>query len=75
MGRVAFVSYCREDHAHVETLKDRLTQLGFDVWLDKNLRGGQEWWNVASSTNHERVMRGVRHDHLRRLTQVSRLRS
>ena len=46
MDRVAFVSYSREDAVRVETMKDRLTQLGFEVWLDKNLRGGQAWWDV-----------------------------
>jgi hypothetical protein len=46
MSRVAFVSYSREDEARVERMKDRLTQLGFEVWLDKNLRGGQAWWDV-----------------------------
>jgi len=46
VDRVAFVSYSREDAVRVETMKDRLTQLGFEVWLDKNLRGGQAWWDV-----------------------------
>jgi hypothetical protein len=46
VSRVAFVSYSRGDQPRVELVKNRLTQLGFEVWLDENLRGGQAWWDV-----------------------------
>lgn len=39
-----FISYKREDRAQAENLRDRLTDYGFNVWLDKReLRGGKEW--------------------------------
>ena len=40
-----FVSYAREDANPVESLVARLYDLGHRVWLDKQLTGGQVWWD------------------------------
>jgi serine/threonine kinase PknH len=40
-----FVTYAREDRAAVESLVDDLAALGHDVWFDKKLLGGQDWWD------------------------------
>lgn len=39
------VTYAREDIEAVRTLVDDITQFGHDVWIDEQLRGGQEWWD------------------------------
>ena len=39
-----FLSYAREDEAQVRGVYRRLTEAGFDVWMDKiNLLPGQRW--------------------------------
>lgn len=45
MTRQAFLSYSREDGAQVSGVAQRLQQLGFDVWRDVALHGGQVWWD------------------------------
>ena len=40
-----FISYARVDQPLVVSLKNDLTQLGHEVWLDQNLLGGQAWWD------------------------------
>jgi TIR domain len=40
-----FVSYARQDHDLVDSLRIDLERLGRDVWIDNKLRGGQEWWD------------------------------
>jgi TIR domain len=41
-----FVSYPRTASAEVRELAVHLEHLGEDVWLDQELSGGQEWWDV-----------------------------
>ena len=43
--KTIFVSYARVDAGRVADLAGRLRQLGHDVWLDTDLRGGQAWWD------------------------------
>jgi hypothetical protein len=40
-----FVSYARTDRLKVDSLAQRLRQLGNDAWLDIDLVGGQVWWD------------------------------
>lgn len=40
-----FLSYSRADVERVDVLAADLRQAGFDVWLDRELPGGIEWWN------------------------------
>ncbi len=40
-----FLSYARDDRAKVEDLTQRLPRLGYSVWMDNSLRGGQDWWD------------------------------
>jgi hypothetical protein len=40
-----FISYSRVDQPLVESLKNDLTKLGHEVWIDQNLLGGQAWWD------------------------------
>ncbi|MEM7274004.1 MAG: toll/interleukin-1 receptor domain-containing protein [Actinomycetota bacterium] len=40
-----FISYSREDAALVETMRSDLEAMGADPWIDKELSGGQTWWN------------------------------
>ncbi len=41
-----FVSYARQDAATIREIRDALTRLGHEVWMDRELRGGQQWWDV-----------------------------
>ena len=41
-----FVSYTRKDQARVTTLLTGLRRLGYEVWFDQELSGGQEWWET-----------------------------
>ena len=46
MGASAvFVSYAREDLGRVQAIARDLEQLGHPVWFDRNLTGGQAWWD------------------------------
>ncbi|MGK7911010.1 MAG: SUMF1/EgtB/PvdO family nonheme iron enzyme [Synechococcus sp.] len=40
-----FVSYSRQDEALAATLIDDLKTLGHTVWFDRELSGGQAWWD------------------------------
>ncbi|HEX7742417.1 MAG TPA: toll/interleukin-1 receptor domain-containing protein, partial [Sphingobium sp.] len=40
----AFISYCRRSGGVVKTLVDDLDALGYNVWFDQELSGGQAWW-------------------------------
>lgn len=44
-ARRVFVSYSRSDVEPVGVLAEDLREAGFDVWLDRELPGGIEWWN------------------------------
>ncbi len=39
-----FVSYSREDAAPVGELERDIESLGHDAWVDRELSGGQRWW-------------------------------
>jgi hypothetical protein len=41
-----FVSYAREDAGRAVEFHDNLTEAGHDVWFDRDLRGGDGWWEV-----------------------------
>ena len=40
-----FLSYCREDQSKAEVIKRDIEKLGHNIWYDKELTGGQPWWN------------------------------
>lgn len=40
-----FISYSREDNLLVTPLIHDLGKLGHEVWMDKELYGGQDWWD------------------------------
>ncbi len=42
--RRVFISYARQNRADVDQLAGHLDVLGCDVWIDKSLHGGQDWW-------------------------------
>jgi hypothetical protein len=42
---LVFVSHAREDRASADRLHRRLEPLGYTVWLDTELKGGQIWWD------------------------------
>jgi hypothetical protein len=48
-SRQIFISYARSDAERVDTLVGGLRQLHYDVWLDEELTGGQEWWDTVLS--------------------------
>jgi ABC-type nitrate/sulfonate/bicarbonate transport system substrate-binding protein len=39
-----FISYARQNRPDIDQLVEHLTVLGCDVWVDKALHGGQDWW-------------------------------
>jgi TIR domain/Protein of unknown function (DUF2510) len=39
-----FISYAREDAPALRMVEEGLLTLGHKVWIDKELRGGQDWW-------------------------------
>lgn len=43
--RRVFISYSHLDQAIVEHLERDLDSLGCDVWCDRELSGGQRWWD------------------------------
>ncbi len=47
-----FVSYSRKSRIVVETLAIDLEALGYEVWFDRDLAGGQDWW--------EEILRSIR---------------
>ena len=44
--RSVFVSYSQKDRERVTGLLGGLTRLGYGVWYDQKLSGGQEWWDT-----------------------------
>lgn len=44
MGSI-FLSYSRDAATVVDTLAADIRELGHSVWLDRELSGGQTWWN------------------------------
>jgi hypothetical protein len=45
MGRKIFISYARANRAAVESLEADLKGCGHDPFLDRELSGGQPWWD------------------------------
>lgn len=45
-----FVSYSRDSHEIAATLANDLRELGHVVWFDRELSGGQSWWNEILGT-------------------------
>jgi hypothetical protein len=43
MSRI-FVSYARVNKEQVDGFLEQLESLDYDVWIDSNIKGGQEWW-------------------------------
>ena len=41
-----FISYSRRDAEAAQQLHDDLEASGLDVWMDHEIRGGQQWWDV-----------------------------
>ena len=40
-----FISYARRDAVPVAALADDLGEFGYTVWLDREVSGGQHWWD------------------------------
>ncbi|MFD9700797.1 toll/interleukin-1 receptor domain-containing protein [Lentzea sp. NPDC059081] len=45
-----FVSYTRNDDRRVQALKDDLERLHWQVWLDHEIHGGEQWWREIIGT-------------------------
>ena len=41
-----FVSYARKDEAAVRALHEDIERAKRDAWFDRDLDGGQAWWNT-----------------------------
>ncbi len=41
-----FISYSSKTRSQVDALADDLQLLGYQVWFDKELTGGQKWWDA-----------------------------
>jgi hypothetical protein len=46
MGRRIFVSYSRDDIGAIDELVRHLEAAGNDVWIDRRIGGGHDWWNT-----------------------------
>ncbi|MBN1565995.1 MAG: TIR domain-containing protein [Anaerolineae bacterium] len=40
-----FISYSRKDRVRAEEITEHLKKLFDEIWFDKDLRGGEYWWN------------------------------
>ena len=40
-----FISYNRVSLEVVQTVADDLQTAGHEVWFDRSISGGQQWWN------------------------------
>lgn len=45
-GPSVFLSYSREDAANAAAVEADLGAAGCDVWRDRRLSGGEDWWNA-----------------------------
>ncbi|MCX2748615.1 TIR domain-containing protein [Arthrobacter sp. MI7-26] len=45
-ARRVFISYAREDKNFLDDVRAGISALHHEAWLDSNLDGGQEWWDV-----------------------------
>jgi hypothetical protein len=41
-----FVSYARQDSGAIESIKQAIEGMGQELWFDRELKGGQQWWDV-----------------------------
>jgi len=46
MLKKIFISYQRLSKDKVNSLASDITKLGYEVWFDQELGGGQNWWNT-----------------------------
>ncbi len=46
MSRKVFISYAREDRESLEEIREGISALHHQAWIDSNLDGGQAWWDV-----------------------------
>ncbi len=51
--RGAFVSYGRASRAHVEDVRAAIEGWGWNVWFDRDISGGQLWWEAILSKIRE----------------------
>jgi hypothetical protein len=42
----AFLSYSRKDESAVSAVEHDLKEFGLDIWIDRELTGGQAWWDL-----------------------------
>jgi hypothetical protein len=43
--RKVFISYARQNKPDIEQLAEHLRVLGYEIWHDSSLHGGQDWWS------------------------------
>jgi hypothetical protein len=43
---LVFISYARTELPLIERLRHALELIGCEVWMDQEIRGGQEWWTA-----------------------------
>jgi len=48
-----FISYSREDSDQLQTISEDCEAMGHTVWIDKELKGGQNWWDQILSRIRE----------------------
>lgn len=41
-----FISYARVNREQVDQLVEILDRSGHDVWIDKEIAGGDDWWQL-----------------------------
>ena len=41
-----FMSYARQDATVTESIREAFERIGRQVWIDRKLTGGQDWWDV-----------------------------
>ena len=53
-SRRVFISYARIDAQRIEALLEGMRQLHHDVWVDRELTGGQAWWDAVLAQIRDR---------------------
>ncbi|HEX6340709.1 TIR domain-containing protein [Umezawaea sp.] len=43
-GAIIFLSYTRADEPLVRALREDFERLGWQVWMDREIHGGEQWW-------------------------------
>jgi hypothetical protein len=49
-----FLSYSRDNEGLADVVAKDLMMLGHEVWFDRELSGGQVWWNQILTCRTER---------------------